>query len=225
MKGLKFLFASWRKMPIFFWLSIVISAASAVLPFVFHEVMGNEDYLFPKIFLFFPSVFMSELGMICGCRDVAANKLVRSLPIAKELYTRSVPTFVLILSLGISIVMMIAYFIFLGIIGAEEFQFADVLIVGAIICCFQLSLSAFLTTLLGGGVLAVYAVIGPIIIVLIAGDGIFIRSGFGVPVWAAALIFTAAAAVGTVILYAVSARRFRTMNVKIANSALQYENK
>ncbi len=225
MKGLKFLFKSWIKMPFFFWFSIIFSAAFLVLPFVLHEEVGSEDYLAPKMFLFFPSMFMSELGLICGCRDIAANKLVRSFPIAKELYTRSVPAFVMLITLGISAVSVGAYFIFLGIIGAEAVQFSDVLIIGAIICFSQLLVSSFLTTMLGGGVLAVYFVAAPMVAITVMDSKNLTHSGFGVPVWAAVLIFVAAAAAGTVLLFAISARRYKTLNVKINNNAINYATK
>jgi len=224
MKGLKFLFKSWTKMPLFFWFSIIFSAVFLVLPFVLHEDPGSEDYLYPKMFLFFPSLFLVELGLICGCRDVNANKLVRSFPIAKELYTRSIPAFITLLTLGVSAVSVGAYFVFLGIIGAEAFQFADVLIVGAIVCFMLLLASAFLTTMLGGGVLAVYFAAAPMVAVTIVNGGL-IPNGFGVPLWAAALIFAASAAAGTVLLFAISARRYKTLNVKINNTAMNYETK
>lgn len=225
MKGLKFLFASWKKMPVFFWLGLGMSAVFAVLPFVMHETLGSEDYLYPKIFLFFPSFFMAEIGLICGCRDIAANKLVRSFPIAKELYTKAVPTFILILTLGLSIVVMLAYFVFLGIIGAEECQFADTLIIAALIIVPELVFSPFFTLIPGGGAIMIYFVMAPTVVMSFVGTHTLMFKGFGLPLWAAALIFTAATAVSVVLLYRIAAWRYIKSNIKINNPIINYETK
>lgn len=225
MKGLKFLFASWKKMPVFFWLGLGMSAVFLVLPFVMHETLGSEDYLYPKIFLFFPSFFMAEIGLICGCRDIAANKLVRSFPIARELYTKAVPTFILILTLGISIVVMLAYFVFLGIIGAEERQFADTLIIATLIIVPELIAPPFFTTTPGGGAIMIYFVMAPIVVVSMIGAHTTMHMGFDLPLWAAALIFTVSAAVSVMLLYRIAAWRYIKSNIKINNPIINYETK
>lgn len=225
MKGLKFLFGSWKKMPFFFWFGIVISVIFAVLPFFFHEETSAEEYMFPKMFIFFPALFITEMGVICGCRDIAANKLVRSFPIAKELYTRSVPTFILLLTLGVSAVTVTAYFIFLGIIGAEEKQFADTLLFGAMMIAPILVTSGFLTNIPGGGVFFVYIATLPIVLISTIGGDTVMRMGFGVPLPAAALIFAAAILVSAVLMFVIANRRYIKSNVKINNAVLNYETK
>ncbi|MCM1166780.1 MAG: hypothetical protein NC401_12310, partial [Ruminococcus sp.] len=141
------------------------------------------------------------------------------------LYTRAVPAFVLIVTLGVSAVVMCAYFIFLGIIGAAAVEFADTLIIGAVVNFLLIATAAFVTTTPGGGIVMVYAVIAPLTVLSVAGGDTVIRNGFGLPLWAAALIFIAAVSAAAAVLYAVSARRYRTANVKTANPALQYESK
>lgn len=216
MKGLKFLFNSWRSMSFFFWFAAVFSLAFAVLPFFFHEAHGGEDYLFPKIFIFFPSFMMAEIGLICGCRDIAANKLVRSFPIAKELYTKSVPLYVLLLTLGISAIVMAAYFIFLGIIGAEECHFADTLLISALFIAPMLITSAFFASVPGGGLLCVYAAALPIVLIATVGDDTVMRDGFGYSFPAAALISAALIAAGAALMFLIVRRRFRTSNFRSA---------
>lgn len=223
MRGLKLLFKSWYKMPVFFWAVVVFSAAGGTLPFFAHEVLGNEEYLFPKMFLFFPMILLTEIGLICGCRDIGGNRLMRSVPIAKELYTKAVPTFITTLIVGISAVMLTAYFIFLGIIGAEQGQFSDTLICGTIFCLPTLIISPLVVRIPGGGVLAVYAVFLPaIIVVLIGGDKVQ-ASGFGIPLWAAAAIFAAAVIVGVGFAFWISAVRFKKSNVKIVQQQMPVE--
>lgn len=224
MKGLKFIFESWRKMPFFFWFGIIFSIAVAVIPFIFHNETAADEYMMPKIFIFFPAFFMTEIGLICGCRDIAANKLVRSFPIAKALYTKSVPIFVMILMLGVSAVCVAAYFIFLGIIGAEAAQFADTLLTGAMIIAPELIVSALLANIPGGGVFTVYVAALPIVLVATIGGNTVMRAGFGVPLPAAALISAAVIAVSAVLMFVISNRRYIKSNVKI-NTIVNYDTK
>lgn len=224
MKGLKFLFDSWKKMPFFFWFGIVFSLAFAVLPFVFHNDTSAEEYMFPKMFIFFPAFFMTEMGLICGCRDIAANKLVRSFPIAKELYTKSVPALVLILTLGVSAVTVTAYFIFLGIIGADASQFADTLIIGAFIIAPELITSVLFSHIPGGGLFCVYAAAVPIVLIATIGGDTIMRKGFGVPVLPAAVIFAAVVAVSAVLMFVIAKWRYQKSNVKI-NTVINYDMK
>lgn len=225
MKGLKFLFDSWKKMPFFFWFGIVFSLAIAVLPFVFHGETSAEEYLFPKIFIFVPAFFMTEIGLICGCRDIAANKLVRSFPIAKELYTKSVPSFVTILTLGVSAITVTAYFIFLGIIGADAAQFADTLIVGAIVIAPELITSGFFANIPGGGALVVYVVTLPIVLIATVGNGTVMRTGFGVSVLTAVPIFAVSVAASVALMFVIARWRYQKSNIKINNMVMNYETK
>lgn len=225
MKGLKFLFQSWRKMPFFFWFGIVFSLAMAVLPFIFHEETSTEQYLFPKIFIFMPSLFMSELALICGCRDIVGNKLVRSFPIAKDLYTKSVPAFVMILTLGVSAITVTAYFIFLGIVGADAAQFADTLIIGAIVIAPELIVSGFLANIPGGGALCVYVVALPIVLIATIGENTVMRAGFGVSVLTAVLIFAVSIAVSAVLIFVIARWRYQKSNFKVNNMVMNYQTK
>lgn len=211
-------------MPFFFWFGIIFSIAVAVIPFIFHNETAADDYMMPKIFIFFPAFFMTEIGLICGCRDIAANKLVRSFPIAKALYTKSVPIFVMILMLGVSAVCVAAYFIFLGIIGAEAAQFADTLLTGAMIIAPELIVSELLANIPGGGVFTVYAAALPIVLVATIGGDTVMRAGFGVPLPAAALISAAAIAVSAVLMFVIANWRYKKSNVKI-NTIVNYDTK
>lgn len=225
MKGLKFLFDSWRKMPFFFWFGIVFSLIAAALPFIFHEETSAEEYMFPKIFIFFPPFFMTEIGLICGCRDIAANKLVRSFPIAKELYTKSVPAFVMILTLGVSAVTVTAYFIFLGIIGADAAQFADTLLIGAMIIAPELIVSVLFSHIPGGGLICAYVAALPVVLVSTIGGDTVMRTGFGVPLPAAVLISAAAVIVSAALMFVIAKWRYLKSNVRINNAVMNYETK
>lgn len=225
MKGLKFLFDSWKKMPLCFWFGIALSLVMAALPFILHDETSAEEYMFPKMFIFFPAFFMTEMGLICGCRDIAANKLVRSFPIAKELYTKSVPTFIMILTIGVSAVTVTAYFIFLGIIGADASQFADTLLIGTFIIAPELIVSILFSNIPAGGVACVYVAAPPVVLISTIGGDTVMRTGFGVPLPAAVLISAAAVAASAVLMFIIARRRYLKSNVKINNIIMNYETK
>lgn len=217
MRGLKILFKSWLGMRFFFWFSIVLTVGSMMFVFIFNEAPGADDYLPQKLFVGFPSLICTELGLICGCRNLPANKLVRSMPIAKELYSKAVPTFIVILTLGVSAVMITPYFIFLGVIGAEECQFSDTLVCMLFFVIPMLIISPFVARIAGGGVLVVYAVIIPILALVLIGGKTVQANGFGLPIGAAAALLAGAVAAGTVFAYWISALLFKRSNVKINN--------
>lgn len=212
-------------MPVFYWGGIVVSIGFALVSFLGSANFDDDEYMFSNIFIYMPSFFLIEIGLICGTRDIAANKLVRSFPIAEELYSRSVPIFIIILTLGVSAVAVAAYFIFLGIIGAEPAQFADTLVIGAVICAAELIISPFFAMYTAGGILVMYCVlilVWAFIFILEKLCGIAVmQNGFGIPLWAAALIFAAAAAAGSALTFVIAKRRFKKSNIKI-NGMMTY---
>lgn len=223
MRGLKLLFKSWYNLKAFFWIAIVLSLAGGSLPFFMHEAFGTEDYIMPKMFIYFPMIMFTELGLICGCQSICANRLMRSVPIAKELYTRAVPTFIVILTVGVSAVFLIAYFIFLGAIGAEEQHFSDTLVCGVIFFLPMLIISPLAAKVPGGGLMSVYVMVLPAIIVILIGGDKVKETGFGLPLWASAAMFAGTLAVGIAAAYWISAVRYKKSNVKIVQQQMPVE--
>lgn len=221
-RGLKYVFKSWRRLGSgwFAALCAVFAAVMGVLPFIMHEPMGDEDYMFPKAFLFFSGLFVTCMGVICGCRDLALNKLTRSMPIAKELYTRSAPLFVLICDVGVSAVLMCAYFIFLTMIGAETAQFSDTLMSGAIICLPQLIFMPLCMNKPAGGLLAMYPSVIPYIVISLIGGKRLGHEGFGMPLPIAAAVFAGAVLLGTVCAFWISAVSYKRSEVKVYNTEI-----
>ncbi|MDE6725212.1 MAG: hypothetical protein K2J79_06370, partial [Ruminiclostridium sp.] len=149
---------------------ILFSMAIEVLPFVFHENLGSEDYLFPKAALFFASMILTAITAIIILRDLLGNKLVHSLPISKKLCTRSIPTFTAFLILGLSIVFIGVYFVFLGSINAETAQYSDTLIMGAAICGSLLFFSSVLMQNFAGIIVLGYVASLPTIALILLSD-------------------------------------------------------
>lgn len=216
MRGFMLLFNNWYRSRLFFWGMTAVTVVVGLFPFFFHEALGSKEYLFPKMYLSFPMMLYAEVGLTYGCRDIGSNRLMRSLPIAKELYTRSLPMFITAMVVGVSAVMLTAYFIFLGAIGAEPAQFSDTLVCCAIFCLPVLILAPLGARVPAGGVIIVFFLYVPAIIVLLVGGDKVKSGGFGLPLRAAIAIFAAALAVGIWFAFWISAARYKKSNVKIA---------
>lgn len=215
-RGLKYIFKSWWRfgsggLTIG---SVTIAAVMGVLPFIMHKPIGDEEYMFPNIFLFFAGVFVTCTGVIGGCRDLAFNKLARLFPIARELYTRSAPVFILICGVGVPAALMCAYFIFLTIIGAEAAQFSDTLIVGAIMCGALLIFMPLCVNKPAGGLLGMYPSVLPITAVMLLSGKETKMNGFGVPLPISAAVFAGAVMIGAIFAFWISAVNFGKSEVK-----------
>lgn len=219
MRGLKFMMTSWRRIPkLLFVFIILLTLGSVILPFAFHEPLGENDYMFPKVFLFFGVVVFVCLFSITSSGDFTMNKFVRSMPIAKEMYTRSVPMFILI-CMGAQVVIMLAYFLFLGIIGAEMTQYTDTLILGAIVCGSVLVFMPFAFTVSLGGLLAMYAIFALITITLFMLKKDVKLYGFNAPLPLAIGIFAAVLILGSIWAFWISKVRFKRSKVKVYSNA------
>lgn len=220
MRGIKFMMSSWMRAPKFVLvITVLLTLASIILPFVFHEPLGENDYMFPKTFLFLGSVIFMCLFSIATSGDFTMNKFVRSMPIAKEMYTRSVPMFILI-CMGAQLLVMEAYFLFLGIVGAEPTQYTDTLILGAIVCGSVLVFMPLAFSVQMGGLLAMYAEFAPIAIVLFMLKKDVKLYGFNAPLPLAIGIFAAVLVLGTVWAFWISNVRFKRSKVRVYNAAL-----
>lgn len=224
MRGLKLLFKEWISSPSAFWLGIVFGVAGGLLPFLMHEEYGNEDYLMPKLFIMMPILMVTEVGLIVGCRSLVSNRLMRSAPIAKELYTRSMPLFASILCVGTLIIVLIAYFIFLGVKGAEICQFSDTLICAAVICLPMLISSPLASMIPAGGLFIVYFGFPFWVLMLVIGGDELQSKGFGAPLWLAVVFFVASLIVGIGFTFWYCNVRFKRSNVKIAQTQFVADN-
>lgn len=193
---------------------LLFSLVSAVLPYAAHEHIGSEDYLFPKIFVFFPSMFLTEMTIIFLIRDFAGNKFVRSMPIAKQVYTRSLPSLIVVLTLGLSTVLMGCYFVFLKCIGAEVGQFSDTLLLGTVVCGSLLFFAPVFTQSPAGGVIMIYLASLPLVAAIFLMDGLQKSFGFGVPLHISIIIFLLAAVLGTMWAFFYSSQRYKKKDGK-----------
>lgn len=213
MLGIKYIFNSLKRKRVIMLIGSLFGIAVSVFPFVFHEELDSEDYIYPKAFLAFAAWFFVTLTVTAGCRDLSHNKLVPSLPIARELYTKSMPAFISVVSAVITAVFVGAYFLFLGIIGAESVQFADTLIIFGTVCGTFLLGSPIIMRFPLNGIAMLYISVIPVSAVIILTGAK--SSGFGLPIWIGAAIFTGALIAGTVWTFILSKILYRRRSIKV----------
>lgn len=217
MREMKFLINTLKRTPkLLLAFVIVFAVALAAAPFIFNSEIGSEDYLMAKLFIFFPPVLLTVVSTVIMSGVLNGNKLVPSMPNAKRLYTRAVPLMLIILGVGLSCVMILLYFVFLAVIGADSRQFADTLICGTVVCgCIMLytPVAARNPSLAIGS----YLTLAPVaLLVFLIGDA-GQKNGFELPLPAAAAMFVGVMAVCAVWCFRISSVLFRRINVKTYN--------
>ncbi|MCM1054148.1 MAG: hypothetical protein NC394_01390 [Bacteroides sp.] len=193
----------------------VLSAVMTVLPFLVHEATGGGDYMFPKLFIFTPGVFLAEFAVIIFYRDWDGNKFARSIPAAKTLYCRSLPAAISLLTAGTSTLLTGCYFVFLGLIHAELTHYSDTLIIGAVIIGGVLLAVPITVSSPVGGVFTVYAAALPIIALIWLTGEEARHFGFGVPLYISVVIFILTAALGTAWAFYICRRRYMKRDVRL----------
>lgn len=221
MRGLRYIFHNLRHIPISMLVVSLLGIMVLIMPFAFHEELGSEDYIYPKLFISVTAVFFAILSISSGCRDISQNKLVASFPFAKELYTKSMPIFIVMSTLIVNLILIGAYFIFLGNLGAESAHFSDTLVCAGIISGAFLLCSPLLVRFSGGGVLmCIYIPAIPLVAVVIPTGA---RSnGFGLPIWVSAGIFIGAIIVGTAWTFIINNILYHRRKVKQQPTACIY---
>lgn len=213
MRGIRYIFNNLKRKRIIMIIGSVFGIAASTLPFIFHEELGSEDYIYPKAFLAFMAVFFSMMTALIGCRDLSYNRLTPSFPIAKELYTKSVPAFISVMAIAFMAVFIGAYFVFLGIIGAESVQFSDTLIISGIVCGTFLLGSPIIMNFQLGGIALLYISLIPLT------DTVILKgvksTGFGLPIWTGAAIFLGVVIAGTVWTFLMGRVLYRHRKIRI----------
>lgn len=214
MREMKFLINTLKKTPkLLLAIIVVFAVILAAAPFVFNSEIGSEDYLLAKLFIFFPPVLLTVVSTISMSGVLNGNKLVPSMSNAKRLYTRAVPLVLIILGVGLSCVMILLYFVFLAVIGADSRQFSDTLICGTVVCG-----SIILYTPVAARNLSLaigsYLMLAPAaLLVFLIGDA-GQKNGFELPLPAAAAMFVGVIAACAAWCFGISSVLFRKLNIK-----------
>lgn len=214
MREIKFLMNTLKKTPkLLLAFVITLAVILAAAPFIFNSEIGSEEYLLAKVFIFFPPLLLTVVTAVCMSGVLNGNKLVPSMANAKRLYTRAVPLVLTILIIGLSCVMILFYFVFLAVIGADSRQFSDTLVCGTVVCG---SLMLYMPIAARNLSLAIgsYLMLAPTAIFMFLIGDAGQKNGFDLPLPVAAAMFVGVMAECTVWCFRISSVLFRWLNIK-----------
>ncbi|MDE6030515.1 MAG: hypothetical protein K2G32_02725, partial [Oscillospiraceae bacterium] len=218
MRGLEYLFKSWLRWKWCVFITAAMFVGLLVVCCVGWEELGSEDYLMPMAFLPIVPYCVLVMATTVGFVSINGCRLIRSSPIAKELYTRSVPLFIIGLTLGSLVIAVGVFFVVVIAHGASAAYFSDTLIFMGIGSGINIISYSLLSRMMFGGVFGVYLTFPYVGMILVLSEDIK-RNGFGLPVWVSALIFAGALIVSSVISFIVCGIYFRKLNFKTPATA------
>ncbi len=199
MKGLRFLFKRGFSHVVLNIISLVMIAGLLVAVVLAHEPVGAEDYIMCKIGAHLGIMLGVILNFMFLCADITGNRLMRSASISKQLRCFSVPTYCIILGGGGTLLVNIFYAIFCMVSGLDMSHLSDMLIVSSPIMLGLIIMGTIAMNINYGMVLAIYMMLPLYAVFFVLPDEVW-EFGFGLPLWAGALIF-----VGTLIVSVVGA--------------------
>ncbi len=196
MKGFKYLLKRGITPKRLIWM--IVSVVAMLVPvIVFHEPIGSEDYISCKLMMSFVSFLAFYIPMTYLGNELVGNRLVRSMPISKEIRTVGIPLYCTIVFTAIEMLYILPYSVFIFVTGQEMYHIADMLILSAImlavtVLCGTVGLNVRF------GFLSVYIFMVLCFSVGLLPDKSFSENGFGLPLWEAALIYVGAIAVSLI---------------------------
>ena len=214
MSGLKFLFTRWARYKWIIALTAALFAGTVFLCCCAVEMPGNEEYLLSVAFLPVAYYIVPMMGATICFANIIGNKLMLSSPIAKELYTVSVPMFIMILTLGSMAVADGAYFIVLAAKGAAAEYYSDTFIFMAICGGLDILALSLLSRVMLGGVIMLYVNLLPYIGFILILDEDIKRNGFGLPLQVSVLIFAGVISAVSIASFMINKAYFRKLNFK-----------
>lgn len=200
--ALKFLFVrSIRIHPVRWIITTVLALAMLAAEFIWMVPQGEEDFLVSKMTFTYIVQIIHIVIMIFINAETAGNRSIRAFPFAKALYTRALPVFSAIISYGTAAVFLLLYAAGVLIMGESPVQISEMITV-MIPMAFAYSLICAIAPIFRYGMLIMFYIpmwlIFAFVIFLPKNENI-LRSGIGLPMWAAVLIFICAAVVSVVI--------------------------
>ncbi len=212
-KGLQFLFNRGFRL---LWLNVaclVLTISMLVIFFCFHEPLGNEDYLICKMFPNFCVLAFVMMSGIFLCTDLVGNRAMRSIPISKALRLYSVPIYNTVLPFGLSAITILIYLVYIYIAGLDLVHFSDMLILSAVITGVMTVFSTIGMNFSFGMLFMIYAYIPIFAVNFFLPDDVW-KNGFGMPLWAALLIYFGTAAVSSAISFIIARLFYKYGNFK-----------
>lgn len=221
MKGLRFLFRRGFSHIVMNIISLVIIAGILVAVVLAHEPVGAEDYIMCKVGAHLGVMMAVMFNFMFLCADITGNRLMRSAPFSKELRCFSVPTYCIILGGGGTLLINVFYAIFCIVSGLDMSHLSDMLIVSAPLALCFVVVGTVAMNINYGMILACYMVF-PLMGLCFAVPSRVWEYGFGLPLWAGALIYVGTLIVSVAGAYILGRVFYKKYDFKPYQQALAY---
>lgn len=212
MRGLKYLCRRGLNVPRII-VPLILAVAMVAVVIIFHEEMNTEDYLICKMSLSFVSLIGIMMISIFLWADVSGNRMMRSSPISKELHTFSLPVFSSLLNMGSILLTVFPYIIFVLVTGLPVIHISDTLVAAAPVLAWCTFSVAIAVQMRWGMLILIYSYIPLMLCFFFFGDERW-AGGFGLPLWAAVLIFLGGWVLATVISFIVCKLHYNKCDFK-----------
>lgn len=190
----------------------VLLLFGAACAFILFDEMGGEDYLLGPLMSGYMPLFGCCMAFMFLSADIAGNRLMRSCPAAKALYTRGLTGVCTAFGAAGAAITLGTRAAVLAVSGGSMDVLSDMMI--ALSAAFVLMAFVPVISMLRYGMFAlIYLPMWDMLsIMFITKDTI--KNGFGMPIWAAALIMAAGIAASVVISRIACGLAYAKMNFK-----------
>ena len=214
--ALNFLFIrAFKGHPLRWALTTALAVAVLAAEIIFIVPVGEEEFLFSKmIFIIVLGLIPSIIMLFIGA-EISGSRFVRAVPFAKALYTRAVPVFTGILCYGSAAVFMLLYAAGVLIIGESAVQTTEMLTLTAVTMPLYAIIGGILSMFRMGVLFMIYIpFLFSISMYFIPEVDKLLLNGFGLPLWAAVLIFVGGAAASAAVCCIVNSAIYKKRSFK-----------
>lgn len=203
------LFGCYVGRTIFLCVMLLLGVGAAFIPF---DGKGSDEYLLGAMISGYIPLFVCCLAFMLVSADVSGNRLMRSCPAAKALYTRGLTGVCTILCAVCAALALGARAAVTAVSGGDMSALSDLML--ELSLSFVLAAFVPMISMLRYGMIAlIYLPMFEMLNAMFLSENIM-DNGFGAPLWAAALIMAGSAAVSAVLSRALSALVYSKMNFK-----------
>ena len=209
--ALKYLFKmSFRKFGLIICFAIGIVLLAAVLAFL--EPTESKDYIARMIILWVTIMVPLGLGWQSYV-DISGNRAARAFPFIKSLYTTAIPLFMLIIALGSTASFSAVYSAAVLLTDGAVQRISDMLIITAAASAFGIVGGAVSSMLRYGSFAALLSIV--------VYSRLSLRGGFGLPLWAAVLVYAGAVAAAFALAAAINTVVYKKTGFKVFASPIK----
>lgn len=221
MIGLKLLFSRYLRHRTAILVIAILFVGMLAAVMIFHadpgfSEDGDADYLMCKICALMPMMFWDMIPILFMGQENVGSRFMRAVPCAEKMYTVGVPLFSAIVPAAGGALTNIVYAVFILATGRDVCNIADMLILTGIVGGLIAVISCTMMSFRFGGVMFAlfYLPFWVILIMSVTPGSQAAAYGFGLPLWAGALIAAGGSIAGALLGGVISSFAYRRYNFK-----------